>query len=319
MRYHNIVVDTVNLAYRTFKTKKELPQRLGQNEVYKESVKEFIRRMEQIEAEYMEEGGQIYFLIDNYYSRADMQNIFTYANRKELDEAYKATRKKENREFYNSINLCRYYYLHMPEYYHTARIEKLEADDLVKPLLETYCKDQTCLLITTDMDWTRYLSDKVHWLPDFGLPPQTTADMEAKLGFEITEESIIAYKALFGDVSDNIKGVSRETKEHKREFIELIKTVKFADDFITLSRTSDKYGILRDIQADESQYIINMYVISSIPIDNKHLQAVMTSGRDVEVMRKALREALGLDGAKKFKFGAVKRPRIEGEKEELPE
>ena len=51
MRYHNIVVDTVNLAYRTFKTKKELPQRLGQNEVYKESVKEFIRRMEQIEAE----------------------------------------------------------------------------------------------------------------------------------------------------------------------------------------------------------------------------------------------------------------------------
>ena len=49
-----------------------------------------------------------------------------------------------------------------------------------------------------------FLSDKVDWIPILKEEPQTAKDLSVEMDFEVNEKSIIVYKALFGDKSDNI-------------------------------------------------------------------------------------------------------------------
>ena len=174
-KYDAIVIDSVNFAYKTFKINDETPVRISKKTVYKDSICNFINSVEDLKNKYLKSDGQVYLLFDNYFSRADLRSMYMFANRKELNESYKANRKKESKEFYNSLNFLRYFYLIGPSQYHTVRIDNLEADDLVKPLFEDIGVADgklSALLITNDLDWTRYLSDMVDWLPKLNEPPE---------------------------------------------------------------------------------------------------------------------------------------------------
>ena len=159
VKYDNILVDVVNLCYRIYK--EEDPSLLSSKFVYKTFVKNFILTIEDLKNKYLHSDGNIYLLFDNYFSRVDLQNSFMYADRKRIDETYKKARKKDTKEFYNSINLIRYYYLIGPPKYYTIRIDGLEADDFVKPILQKI-KSRMNLMVTTDLDWCRYLSETTH-------------------------------------------------------------------------------------------------------------------------------------------------------------
>lgn len=312
-RYDSLIIDTVNLAYRTFHAKDEEPKPVAKKPVFKNSICDFIRTVETLKDKYLAYDGQIYLLIDNYFSRADLQSTFLFADRKQLDEAYKQTRKKENREFYNSINFIRYYYLIGPEIYHTVRIDGLEADDLLPPLLKSDCKDKRCLLITTDLDWCRYLNDNVEWLPDLSRDPETREDVSLRLGFPCTEKNLIIYKAFFGDESDNIPRISRHSKENTQQFLELLDQVEYPEQLILLSRDrdhSERYPILKDIAVNEARFLVNIQLISAIPCKTNHFLSHKTTGRNAETLYKVTREAIGLDNdSRKFTFGNVRRPR----------
>ena len=159
-RYDCLVVDMVNFCYRTFKPKTDKTMMTSSHgAIYQNSIHQAINSLDDLCKTYLKsQDGNVYLLFDNYFSRADFQSTFLYADRKDLSKAYKANRKKESKEFYQSINFLRYYYLVGPSNFYTAQITNLEADDLVKPLIKTKCQDQDTLLITTDLDWTRYLS-----------------------------------------------------------------------------------------------------------------------------------------------------------------
>lgn len=315
-KYDYLIVDSVNFAYRTFKMKGETPLQVSKKSVYKNSICDFIRAIESLKDKYLSSEGEVYLLFDNYYSRADLRSTYMFADRKKLNESYKSNRKKESKEFYNSINFLRYYYLVGPEKYHTARIDNLEADDLVGPLLShlgVTKGDKTALLVTTDADWTRYLTFNTDWLPDLSNPPETLGDLSNKLGFKVTKDNVILYKAVFGDKSDNIPNIVPENDSTRKEFKELLGMISYPEEMILLSRDEDlreTYRILKKVSEDEKKFLVNLQLISPIPCGEDTLRIHLTVGRNAETLYNTLREVMGLVEPEGFVFGNVKRTRV---------
>lgn len=298
--------------------KGETPLQISKKSVYKNSICNFIKFLESLKDKYLSSDGEVYLLFDNYFSRADLRSTYMFADRKKLDESYKATRKKENKEFYNSINFLRYYYLIGPEKYHTIRIDNLEADDLVEPLfnlLGIINGTKSALMITTDADWTRYLSDSVDWLPNLSSCPETITDFSNKMGFKINKQNIILYKALFGDSSDNISGLVSNNENNRKEFLELINLIKYPEQLIEMSRgleERNKYNILKKISENEKGFLINLQLIFPIPCGVDTLKSHLTTGRNAETLYRTVREVMGLEETEGFVFGNVKRNRVSG-------
>lgn len=322
-KYKYLIFDSCNFAYRLFKTQEETPEKLAKKYIYKNSVCYFIRAVEELKEKYLDlASGQIYFLFDNYFSKADLKSSFIYADRKQLDKAYKLNRKKESKEFYQSLDFLRYYYLIGPSIYHTVRIDHREADDLVKPLLENVCLNDDSLLVTTDLDWARYLSSTVDWLPKLSKEPEICEVLSQRLGFKVDENSLTLYKAIFGDTSDNITGLLPDNKKNKQEFLELLPLCPYPDYLIQLSRDPklvEKYKILQALTepegrsyfalSGEKKFTINLQLISPMFCSKEQFKSHVTTGREVDNLYKAIRETIGLS-EKSFKFGNIKRPRV---------
>ena len=313
-RYDNIVIDSVNFAYRVFTHKGETPVQLSKKTVYKESICRFIEAVEDLRLKYLAHEGNIYLLFDNYFSRADLRSIYMYADRKQLNESYKANRKKDSKEFYNSLNFLRYYYLIGPNFYHTLRVDNLEADDLVKPLftdLGIFENKQSALMVTTDLDWTRYLRDNVDWLPKMNENPQDVHALSAQLGFDVNEKNILMYKAIFGDASDNISPLITNNSSNFNDFVGLIEKVVIPEDLVFLSRKDNSSSpILKKISQDEKAYLANLQLVSSIECSKDMVKFSLTNGRMADTLYNAVREAIGLNGSPEFVFGGIKRNRI---------
>ena len=325
-KYDYLIIDTVNLAYKLFKHKEELPSQVGAKQIYKKSVCNFINCVQDLKDKYLHSDGEIFLLFDNYFSKADLKSMFMFSDRKKLDEAYKSTRVKDNKEFYNSLNFIRYYYLIAPAMYHTVRIDNLEADDLVEPLLNKFNlfedKNKSALLVTSDMDWTRYLDTNIDWLSKIGENPETVTEASQRLGFKINKNNVIMYKALFGDHSDNIDGIVTLNEHNFNDFLSLTKIVKDLDDIIYMSRDADicnQYPILKGLQKPdkkrryetrEAMYKVNVQLVSPIPCSVDSFTCHMTTGRDASSLFKTVREAIGLEANHEFVFGNIKRNRV---------
>lgn len=310
-RYDTIIVDVANFAYRVFDHKKDKPSAVSKKQVYKKAVCNFINAIEALRKDYLHSaGGQIYLLFDNPTSRIDLQSTFYFADRKQAYAKYKADRAKEPKEFYNSLNLLKYYYMTADPLYRTVQVSRLEADDLVEPVLRLYCKDKSVLLVTNDLDWARYLNYNVHWMPQHEV--ETPAQVEERLGFPLTEQSLVAYKALFGDPSDNIPAVAPESL--KASFAVLAESISSADDLPRMACNDDnveRYPVLARLRVNEKQYRINLQLVNAIPVADKHVEAVCTIGRASDIARRAVEEAIGLVQAKNtFVFGNIRRPRV---------
>ncbi len=310
MRYDRLIIDVANLAYRVFQHRDERPAAVSKKSVYKNAVCNFIRKVEELKAEHLEADGEVFLLFDNPTSRVDLQASFYFADRKQQYAKYKVDREREPKEFYNSINLLKYYYLTGPACYRTMQISKLEADDLVAPTLRLFCKGKTALMITNDLDWVRYISDTVHWMPKG--EPESNEQLSARMGFEVTEQTITAYKGIFGDPADNIPSIAPMAM--KESFYELSKIIKDAEDLSYLATKDamlESYAVLREVAKNERQYRINVQLVKAIDVADSHALAVTTKGRDSAVALRAVQEAVGLISSKNtFTFGNVRRPRI---------
>lgn len=323
--YDYIIIDAVNFAYRTFDRATQTPVQVGRKSVYAESVCAFIRAVEGLVKDYLLEKGEVFLLFDNYFSKADLKSMFMYTDRRRLDEAYKANRTKEAKEFYNSLNFLRYYYLIGPAMYHTARIDNLEADDLVLPTLKRCgvgSDSKRALLVTTDLDWSRYLSEDVDWLPKLSEAPQTAASLSEAMGFDVGYRTMTLYKVLFGDPSDNIDQITPKTEKHLSEFVEMCRARVSADDLVMMSRDPeavDRYSLLGDVQKPdakrkfatrEAMVKINTQLVTEVPVSAQAFAAHLTTGRDADSLYRTVREAIGLDSSASFVFGNLKGARV---------
>lgn len=302
----------MNIAYRVFNHTHETPTHVSKKQVFKHAVVNFIQTIQRIRDEYVHGDGLIYLLFDNPTSRVDLQTSFYYASRKQAYAKYKEKRSKEPKEFYNSIGLLKYYYMLLDSSYRTVQISNLEADDLVKPVLATRPDNTYSLLLSNDLDWARYISPVTHWLPGLSGEPDTVETISDRLGFRVTEETLIAYKAVFGDTADDIPRLAPSAQEPY--FSELAQTLESADSLVGLASVSsniEQYPFLQNIREDERQFRINLQLIREIPVSEKHLEYTTTIGRNSETMRVAVEKALGIREANGFTFGTMKRPRVQ--------
>ena len=65
MLYDNIIIDAVNLAYKTFGDfNNETPKKVNSDLVYKKSICSFVHCVEDLKKKYLSAEGHIYLLFD---------------------------------------------------------------------------------------------------------------------------------------------------------------------------------------------------------------------------------------------------------------
>lgn len=127
--------------------------------------------------------------------------------RHEKFAAYKATREKKEQELYDQIPLIQ----EMLSAFHIPSLEApgYEADDIIGTL-SNHGNGYKTLIVTGDLDALQLVDEKTHVVFfQKGISETKTYDeATVKERYGLTPKQLVDYKALRGDASDNIPGVS---------------------------------------------------------------------------------------------------------------
>jgi 5'-3' exonuclease len=235
MRYSRILVDVAGVYFRAFFTSQHITANVEGGRMVTGGIYTSLKTIQRIEYNYLSENGRIYFLFDNPSSGE--------VRRKDIDPDYKINRKKQSPQFYRGLD---YLQLTLRSYKNGCRIiqkPEAEADDLVFPILKSFeGHNHFVLLASNDMDWSRAVDDRVHWLVHLGVR-DIVYDKDLffnKYGFYPGYDEVCLYKALRGDASDNIiAGVKGMPEQVALEIIRQAKSVR------------NMFLKLNDIQIDE--------------------------------------------------------------------
>lgn len=204
LMYDKVIIDTSNIFYRVADLylkdlKQDTANQLMRNNTIFTHFKSVIEGFEN------QTFGEVCLLFDPMISNGSM------STRLKIKEGYKTTRDKNSPVAQlkrDTLEKLYSEFLVEPRarvsVYHDVT---LEADDFVEKLTET----GNCLMITSDKDFARYLeTGRVEMLTS-GLSIKETGiytadDFEKQEGFRPTIASVTFWKAMYGDVSDNIVG-----------------------------------------------------------------------------------------------------------------
>jgi 5'-3' exonuclease len=158
-----------------------------------------LKMIQRIETHYLSENGRIYFLFDNPASGE--------IRRKDIDPDYKINRKKQDPQFFRGLDYLQLVLRNYQTGYRIIQRPETEADDLVFPILKSFeGHNHSVLLVSNDMDWSRAIDDKIHWLSNSS-DKDIIYDKDLfynKYGFLPGHNAVCLYKSLRGDESDNI-------------------------------------------------------------------------------------------------------------------
>ena len=185
MLYDYIVIDSANLFYRC----------LGKNEAAEQVVRKMISFTEDLRQSLNDTLYIIFDPISEYDLGESKSFKFPSSERKKIDENYKANRQYSSL-YYQSILLYKKFYTYRGDKVKTIYSQEYEADDFVEPLLEMIGPNKKVALVTTDYDFSRYISDDVHMINKGLDKPYSIKDFEEKFLFKPTKASITLYKAL---------------------------------------------------------------------------------------------------------------------------
>lgn len=201
MKYNKIIVDSNNIFARAYGV---IDKTLSSQDALNSAIHLATKMILKIKEEYLLEDGVCYLLADNPTSKLSM--------RKNIDSTYKVNRIKESDGYYRAIDYVLLLFSYYSEQFKTSRLLKMEADDLVPAIIRTFNQNDKVLLVSTDLDWARCMSQNVDWLDNKDLLNQQT--FKGKYKFIPDERTVTIYKVLLGDKSDNIppiKGLNEQT------------------------------------------------------------------------------------------------------------
>lgn len=206
----------------------------------KQTANNVINFIEEEVKQRLEPNGKIYLTFDPLpKSDLGMEKNFKFSpDRKEINKDYKSNRVHDE-VVLTALKLLRKYYTYRGNEYLTVISSFLEADDYVEGLVNLE-KEGMIALISTDMDWARYISDRVHMINNTFDKPYTKQDFFDEKGYFPTIAAITLDKAIFGDKSDCIEPIL--TKKNK--------IYKDSSDFIrALIKEASKTDVtLKDIE-----------------------------------------------------------------------
>lgn len=223
-KYNRILIDVSNMYYRAFSVSRNMTTEVDGEVMATGGIYVLLRMIQSIRRNLLAEGGRIFYLFDNVTSGNQ--------RRKEIDPDYKANRAKQDPVFTRGLD---YLYLVLEVFNEGDRLIRRpgsEADDLVSPVLRSFGnKGYSVLLISNDLDWSRSITDKVHWMVrDFVEKKDviyTPELFKEKYGFAPSLEAVCLYKAIKGDPSDNIPvGVKNLKTETVLEIIGKVGTLR---------------------------------------------------------------------------------------------
>ena len=270
MLYDYIVIDSANLFYRC----------LGENETAEQVVRKMISFTEDLRQSLSDTLYIIFDPISEYDLGESKSFKFPSSERKKIDENYKANRQYSSL-YYQSILLYKKFYTYRGDKVKTIYSQEYEADDFVEPLLEMIGPNKKVALVTTDYDWSRYISDDVHMINKGLDKPYSIKDFEEKFLFKPTKASITLYKALYGDESDNIKG---SIYLDKTKLVNNIKELCYN----YIKEVADTNKSLEDVEKDLKQgYKFDATHIGETPLEQL-LFAFHMNSKQVNIINKTI-------------------------------
>ncbi len=263
-KYKYLIVDGSNLFHRCFYL-----GGLEYSAIQKHSLGYYVIKccsqlVKDLTSKWSTDDTLIYFLFDNSQSQINL--------RKEIDPNYKSNRDKilADKDLYKYHNFFIEMLKVSSDKYKILMAGSLEADDLVKPLIETVFVDLTnqVLLVSNDLDWSRMLSANIHW---FNWDTLFTVDeFFSKFNFFPSQEGIKLYKAIKGDPSDHIPvGCSHVPKTEVELICNDAYNFKSWDDFVSYLQQPNKLEVktVNSLKQNLKTVRRNYSLIDFVPID----------------------------------------------------
>lgn len=215
MTYKTFIIDMFNLAYKK-KGKVSNPKVIANNVI--DFINEEVKQR-------LDNGGKIYLTFDPLpKSDLGMEKNFKYnPDRKEIKRDYKSNRVHDETVL-AALRLLRKYYTYRGSDLITVISDYLEADDYVEDLVELESEGMIAL-ISTDMDWSRYICDRVHMINDSFDTPFTKEMFFNERGYFPTITAITLEKAIFGDKSDGIEPILTKKNKVYKDSTDFIKAL----------------------------------------------------------------------------------------------
>lgn len=301
MKYNNILIDLCDYYHRSFAIKqKEISD--GRT-LLNETVILTIKQVLNLKKNYLEDNGTLWVLVDNPTSKI--------RNRRQLDPSYKSNRIKESDPFYRGLD---YTFIILSKYdsnINCVRIKALEADDLVKPIIDEFIPNQKNLLASADMDWARCMSENTHWLSRNGIHTQETFKETYK--FTPNENTVTLYKSIQGDNSDNIPAIKGINEQTTLNIIENYFNVY--DIFESIKRKDKKSELLSDytkkhLLENKDRLILNHQLIYFNYVSKQEISSAIIKGQFNETALKIFYEQINFPPSfdKRIK---IKKPTID--------
>ena len=318
MTYKTFIIDMFNLAYKE-QTKISSPTDIANNVI--NFINDEVKQR-------LEDDGTIYLAFDPL-PRSDLgldKNFKYGTTRQEIKPEYKSNRV-HNPNVLSAIKMLRKYYTYRGEGIKTVISNEFEADDFVEELVKK-CPDGMIALVTTDMDWARYLDDRTNMIFNGFSTPFTKQDFFNKKGYFPTIPAITLDKAIFGDASDNISPIlTKKNKIYKdsTDFVHaLIKEISKTDitlkDVEQIIEGTSRIDVLENKDRNYVEEIVSLISISEDAMEEFKLNIRLIKSRcnDVdkyirwhkpnESYNNLMESTLGRkqSASSKFQFGNIK-------------
>jgi 5'-3' exonuclease len=260
MRYSRILIDIAELYFRAFFTSQHIVADVEGKRMITGGIYASLKMIQRIESSYLSENGRIYFLFDNPSSGE--------ARRKDIDPDYKINRKKQDPQFYRGLDYLQLVLRSYKDGYRIIQRPETEADDLVLPILKSFeGHNHFVLLVSNDMDWSRAIGDRVHWMVHSD-DKYIIYDRDLffnKYGFYPGHNEVCLYKALRGDASDNIaagvKGIPEQV------LLEIVRKVKSVQNmFLKLNDIQIDDQWKKAVQQNKGRILINLMLVDYQPL-----------------------------------------------------
>jgi 5'-3' exonuclease len=267
MKYSRIVIDVAELYFRSFYASRHVVANVEGKRMVTGGIYTSLKMIQRIEFIYLSENGRIYFLFDNPSSGE--------VRRKDIDPDYKINRKKQDPQFYRGLDYLQLVLRSYKNGYRVIQRPETEADDLVFPILKSFeSRGHFVLLVSNDMDWSRAIGDKIHWMVHSN-NGDTIFDKDLffnKYGFYPGHNEVCLYKSLRGDASDNIAaGVKGIPEQVVLKIIHQVKSVQGM--FLRLNEIHIDEQWKKAIQQNKGRIQINLMLIDCQPLSVADVRA----------------------------------------------
>ncbi len=229
-KYNHVIIDGTNLYWRNASIANKQYFTYKNDKINISGIVGSLNALQKLEKFFLQPNGIIWILFDNPDSATKY--------RKDIDPDYKSSRE----QIPEGVQIVGKYLIEILKiynnYYRLVFAKHLEADDLVLPLVQLLNKsnsDDSILLISSDLDWSRSITKTCDW---YNWKKLYTWDMfQLDYGFYPEANKVKLYKALIGDKIDSIpnpfynKLKKIDWKLERKLLLPLIQQCNDIDDF----------------------------------------------------------------------------------------